>query len=59
MTLILLSVFLLTITPRFCCKYANYKYSLGHFIAELTLYQTPGSGKDTSLHRPDDRDNVS
>ena len=30
-------------------------YSTGHFIAELTL----DSGKDTSLHGPDDRGNVS
>ena len=34
-------------------------YSTGHFIAELTLYQMLESGKDTSLHRTDDRDNVS
>ena len=34
-------------------------YSTGHFIAELTLYQMLESGKDTSLHRPDDRGNVS
>ena len=33
--------------------------SMGHFIAELTLYQTLESGKDTALHRPDDRGNVS
>ena len=33
-------------------------YSMGHFIAELTLYQMLESGKDTSLHRPDDRGNV-
>ena len=32
--------------------------STGHFIAELTLYQMLESGKDTSLHRPDDSGNV-
>ena len=35
------------------------QYSTGHFIAELTLYQMLESGKDTLLHRPDDRGNVS
>ena len=30
-------------------------HSTGHFIAELPLYQTLESGKDTSLRRPDDR----
>ena len=30
----------------------------GHFIVVLTLYQTLESGKDTSLHRTDDRGNV-
>ena len=34
-------------------------YSTGHFIAELTLYQTLESGKDTSFHGPDDRGDVS
>ena len=34
-------------------------YSTGHFIAELTLYQTLESGKDTSLHRPGDSGYVS
>ena len=34
-------------------------FSTGHFIAESTLYQMLESGKDTSLHRPDDRGNVS
>ena len=34
-------------------------YSMGHFIAELTLYQILESGKITSFHRPDDRGNVS
>ena len=34
-------------------------YSTGHVIAELVLYQVLESGKDTSLHRPDDRGNVS
>ena len=33
--------------------------STGKFIAELTLYQMQESGQDTSLHRPDDRGNVS
>ena len=60
MTLTFLFVYcflLLTITPRFCCNYAN--FSTGHFIVESTLYQMLESGKDTSLHRPDDRGNVS
>ena len=60
MTLTFLFVYcflLLTITPRFCCNYAN--FSTGHFIAESTLYQMLESGKDTSLHRPDDHGNVS
>ena len=34
-------------------------FSTGHFIAELTHYQMLESGKDTSLHRLDDRGNVS
>ena len=34
-------------------------YSMGHFCAELTLYQMLESGKDTSLRRPDDLGNVS
>ena len=34
-------------------------YSTGHFIVVLTLYQTLESGKDTSLHGPDDRGDVS
>ena len=34
-------------------------YSTGYFIAELTLYQTLESDKDTSLRRPDDRGKVS
>ena len=34
-------------------------YSTGHFIADMTLYQMLESGKNTSLHRPDDRGNVS
>ena len=34
-------------------------YNTGHFIAELTLYQMLESGKNTSLHRTDDCDNVS
>ena len=42
-----------------CFLFVNYysKYSTGHFIAELTLYQMLESGKDTWLHRPDDRHN--
>ena len=34
-------------------------YNTGHFIEELTLYQMLESGKNTSLHRTDDCDNVS
>ena len=49
-----IAFFLFTITPRFYCSYAHES-----FIAELTLYQTLESGKDTSLHRPVDRGNVS
>ena len=33
--------------------------STGHFIAYLTLYQMLDSGKDISLHQPDDHGNVS
>ena len=33
-------------------------YSMGNFIAELTLYRMLESGKDTSLRGPDDRGNV-
>ena len=48
-----IAFFLLAITPRFCCNFAI--YSTGHFIADMTLYQTIESGKDISLYRPDDR----
>ena len=60
----------LTFLLVYCILFVNYYmyskillqlcqlYSMGHFIAELTLYQTLESGKDTSLHRPDDRCNV-
>ena len=34
-------------------------YSTGHFIADMTLYQTLESGKDALLQRSDDRGNVS
>ena len=51
-----IAFFLLTITPRFPAIMPI--YSTGHFIAELTLYQMLESGKDTSLHRPDDSGNV-
>ena len=37
----------------FCCNSANYIVRI-HFIAELTLYRTLESGKDTSLRRPED-----
>ena len=50
----------LTFLFVYCFLFVNY-YSkiLLQFIAELTLYQMVESGKDTSLHRPDDRGNVS
>ena len=35
--------------------YSKILLQLWHFIAELTLYQMLESGKDTSLHRTDDR----
>ena len=57
----------LTFLFVYCFLFVNYYskillqlcrlYSTGHFIAELTLYQMLESGKDTSLHRPDDRGN--
>ena len=58
------------VTPTFlfvyCFLFVNYYSkillqlcSMRHFVAELTLYQMLESGKDTSLHRPDDRGNVS
>ena len=48
-----IAFFLLTITPIFCCNYANY-------IARVQLLRVDPlpdvleSGKYTSLHRPDD-----
>ena len=59
----------LTFLFVYCFLFVNYYskillqlcqlYSAGHFLAELTLYQTLESGKGTLLHRPDDRGNVS
>ena len=59
----------LTFLFVYCFLFVNYYstvslqlcqlYSTGRFIAELTLYQMLESGKDTALHRPDDRGNVS
>ena len=59
----------LTFLFVYCFLFVNYNskillqlcqlYSTGHFIAELTLYQMLESGKDTSLHRPDDSGDVS
>ena len=58
----------LTFLFVYCFLFVNYsskillqlcQYSKGHFIAVLTLYHMIESGKDTSLHRPDDRGNVS
>ena len=58
----------LTFLFVYCFLFVNYYskillqlcqlYSTGHFIAELTLYQTLES-KDTLLHGPDDRGDVS
>ena len=58
MTLTFLFVYFVNYYSKICCNYANYNYSTGHFIAELTLYQMLESGKDNSLHRPDDCGNV-
>ena len=38
LTFLFVYCFLLFLSPRFCCNYAN--FSTGHFIAELTLYQS-------------------
>ena len=58
----------MTLTFVYCFLFVNYYskillqlcqlYSTGHFIA-VTLYQMLESGKDTSLHGPDDRGDVS
>ena len=45
-----IAFFLLAITPRLCCNYANYIARTGHFIANLTLYQMLESAKNTSLN---------
>ena len=60
---------MLTFLFVYCFLFVNYYskillrlcqlYSTGHFIVELTLYQMLESGKDTSLHGPDDRGDVS
>ena len=56
----------LTFLFVYCFLFVNYYSkiilqlcSTGHFIADVILYQTLESGKDTSLHRPDDHGNVS
>ena len=60
-------------TPTFlfvyCFLFVNYNskillqfcqsYSMSLFFADMTLYQTLESDKDTLVHRPDDRGNVS